>query len=146
MSESDGVATLVSSETFNDVAEAVTATGGHVQEVAESRPLRRDMHSNSDSALSKMKSSRPTRSRAVTGVDVVDAARIFIPQHQTAGLAPHSRIIDFDIDSLALGALATDLSRKFGCACDVATLVSAETFNEVAQTIAAVGGAVAAAA
>eukprot|EP00966_Prymnesium_polylepis_P288866 6672493-Prymnesium_polylepis.1 len=87
-----------------------------------------------------MKSNRPTRARAVTGTDVVDAARVFIPQDQTAGLAPHSRIIDFEIDSLSLGALASDLTRRFGTQVDVAMLVSSETFNDVADAVKATGG------
>jgi acyl carrier protein len=74
---------------------------------------------------------------APTGEDVLRAACALSGSDCLANFTPESSLVDLDLDSLGLAALAADLSRRFGVVVDVATLISANTCSDVALAIAA---------
>ena len=124
------VTTLINADTFDEVAGEIASAGGQVQETGY----------GSNSTFAMMRAEGGSYDRPVAGTDVVDVARAFLSAEAGPTARPADRIVDHDIDSLSLSALAVELTRRFGAPIDVATLINAETFDDVAGEVSAAGG------
>jgi acyl transferase domain-containing protein/acetyltransferase-like isoleucine patch superfamily enzyme len=136
------VATIINVGTFEELAGVVNASGGrsaYSSSKVRMSPIPSNVSLDSIETSMSVKTLivKPSRDlrRKVTGEDVLRSAMGFIPADATAGMNTDTGFLDIGLDSLALAALANDISQRFGAAIDVVSLINARDCVEIAEAV-----------